>query len=162
MTGEYLQPPQSALELNRMHAVSALGQYLDNHHASPLRPHQLDTFKSLHAFLQQGNTAGYGVLPPGAGKTMLMTELARATGLRTVIISPTRPIVRQTYGTAKRIDPDASISNYYSEEKDTSGNVINTTPQSLNLLLSRGIINPEEIELLLYDEAHTALTETRL
>ena len=149
------------LENNRQKAVSNLEEYLKTSQEVILREHQVDVMEELRNFLNEGQTAGYIALPTGSGKTVLFTELTRALRLNTVILSPTQTILRQTSDTFERFSPEVSVGNFYTREKNLSGDVLNTTYQSLLVLIERGQISPAEIELLICDEAHMALGEQR-
>ena len=151
----------SSVENNRNRALEGLGIYLQTPEEKILREYQEDTIESYYNFLLKGQTAGYIILPGGAGKTIFAVELARATGLKTVFLSPSQPILEQTHLRFQQFAPNIQVSNYYTHEKQTSGQVLNTTYQSFINLLEEGKINPEEIEILICDEAHTALGELR-
>lgn len=158
---EYETNQTNRLEVNKQHAVASLGRFLETPEEKILREHQMDAFGALRDFFAKGETAGYINLPTASGKTILAGEITQVLGLRTVILSPTRPILRQTHGKFQKYYPDVDISNYYTGQKDTSGYVLNTTYQSFITLIEDGKINPEEIDLLICDEAHTALGEIR-
>ncbi|TSC63306.1 MAG: RNA polymerase sigma factor, partial [Microgenomates group bacterium Gr01-1014_93] len=125
----------SSVENNRNRALEGLGIYLQTPEEKILREYQEDTIESYYNFLLKGQTAGYIILPGGAGKTIFAVELARATGLKTVFLSPSQPILEQTHLRFQQFAPNIQVSNYYTHEKQTSGQVLNTTYQSfINLL----------------------------
>lgn len=150
----------SQLEQNRNDAVNALASYLQTPEEVILREHQVDVMQSLHDSFQNGNTGGYIHLPTGSGKTVIASEIARVIDKKTLIISPTKLILQQTYDATQRHSPESDITNYYDGEKDLSGKIINTTYVSLQRLIAEGKLNPDEIGLVIADEVHTALGPT--
>lgn len=150
------------LDQTRRQSIHRLEDYLQTPAERKLREHQVDVMQSFHKFLRSGGTSGYISLPTGSGKTGLAAEFIRVLGLKTVILSPTQTILEQTHTqVTQKFAPEADITNYYAQEKDLSGKVLNTTYQSMMLLLDNDQIAPENIELLICDEAHTALGEQR-
>lgn len=150
------------LDQTRRQSIHRLGDYLQTPKERMMREHQVDVMQSFYKFLTDGGTSGYISLPTGSGKTGLAAELIRVLGLKTVILSPTQTILEQTHTqVTQKFAPEIDITNYYGQEKDLSGKVLNTTYQSMMLLLDNDQIDPEDIELLICDEAHTALGEQR-
>src|SRR3989344_592398 len=152
---------RAQVDRNLQAASARLAQYLASPEEAILREHQVDVMESLKNFLENGQSAGYISLPTGSGKTILATEIARVLGLKTVILSPTQTILRQTGDTFNLKPSDITLSNFYQAEKDLSGQVLNTTYQSFLILLEKGAVKPQDIELVISDEAHTALGELR-
>lgn len=150
-----------SLDVTSAKAVENLNHYLESPEESVLREHQVDAIESIRDFLISGEKAGYISLPTGSGKTVLYTELAKALGLRTLILSPTRIILNQAEALFRQIAPEIKLSSYSGEGKDLTGDVLNTTYQSAILLVETGQINPSEFDLIIADEAHTALGEQR-
>lgn len=149
------------LEQNRMHALTRLAARLQTPEETFLREHQMSMVQSLYNALKAGGTAGYMSEPTGAGKTPVALEISRILGLKTAILSPTQGIVRETKGKSERHTPDLSITNYYADEKDLTGQVINTTFPSAIKLSNQGekSFKPEEVGLLICDESDLALGE---
>lgn len=142
-------------------ATVHLDAYLEKPEEVVLREHQVDVVESLRNFFARGESAGYVSLPTGSGKTVVAVELAKALDMRTVILSPTQTILRQTSKTFEKHAPELTVSNFYAAEKDLSGQVLNTTYQSFLRLLDTGKFDASQIELLICDEAHLALGEER-
>lgn len=132
------------LELARMQALSRLDVALQSPEETILREHQMSMVQSLADHLRKGETAGYMSEPTGSGKSVVLVKLAELMGIKTVILSPTQQILLQTSDAAKKFSPDLNITNYYQSEKDLSGDVINTTYQSIPTLVESGALNPEE------------------
>ncbi len=113
---------------NRLNgAVANLDAYLKTPEEEVLMEHQVDVMEAARDFFASGESGGYISLPTGSGKTVLAMELARAVGLKTVILSPTQTILRQTRDTFEVMAQDVEVSNFYQAEKDLSGRVLNTT-----------------------------------
>ncbi len=158
---------EAVLQANREQALANLESALKNPQEVMLRQHQISMLQTLYHFIASGETAGYMSEPTGSGKSAVIVKTAEATGLKTLILSPTQQILGQIYKDASRFTPGLRITNYFAHERDLSGQAINTTYQSvLSLLRGDGNgktkgFNPADIQLVLCDEAHLALGEIR-
>jgi len=161
MERELIGVQDHILQQNRREAVDKLQSYRSENSGQILYPHQVTVLEALGEHFVSGKTEGYINLPTGSGKTVVAMEIIRALDMKTVVLSPTQTILSQTSTTMEQMAPEVDHSNYYSGEKDLSGNVLNTTYQSFIRLLETEEIKPEEIELLICDEVHTALGEER-
>jgi RNA polymerase sigma factor (sigma-70 family) len=146
----------SQLELNRETAIYGLRRYLSTPaeralHEVPGREHQASSLDLLLEFWAEGNTAGYFDLPTGAGKTVVAGGLIKATNLYTIVSSPTGTILDKTGRTIEDIAPNAKVSNYDGRSKSLAGNVLNTTPNSLEQLAQVPAL-AEGTQLLIVDE----------
>lgn len=99
-------------------------------------------------------------MPTGAGKTHLIAEIGNVFGLKTIVLSPTQQILKQTEEVSGKIAPDVKVTNFYANEKDLSGDIINTTYQSFSALVAAGL-KPEDVGLILADESDMGLGEKR-
>ena len=61
----------------------------------PLRKHQQEALAAFETARQAGSTRWWVTMPPGAGKTLVGTEVARRLGRRTVVFSPNTAIQGQ-------------------------------------------------------------------
>ena len=61
----------------------------------PLRKHQREALAAFETARQAGSTRWWVTMPPGAGKTLVGTEVARVLGRRTVVFSPNTAIQGQ-------------------------------------------------------------------
>lgn len=164
--GEDLTEEQKQHFSRWLHVLNSLDQYIETHKQSTeedrtLYDRQFTVFEDLRDYLEEGNTEGYIKLPTGTGKTVLFTEFVEATGLKTLIVTPTRLLVDQTQERFQQFAPDLETGKYYSEEKDYSKNVTITTYNSLINLIDEGKINPAEYDLLILDEVHKSLSDRR-
>ncbi|GAB3989514.1 DEAD/DEAH box helicase family protein [Nocardioides marmoraquaticus] len=69
--------------------------YADARCPHPLRRHQQQALDAVLAAREAGSTRWWVTLPPGAGKTLVGTEVARLLGRRTVVLSPNTAIQQQ-------------------------------------------------------------------
>lgn len=142
---------------------------------SDLRPAQKDIFEEFLSRVDENLTKGFFDLATGFGKTRMMnvlTEgyLSQNPKGKVVVVVPTQSLVKDENGEGmiKRFQDfhqmyysePLSIGAFYSYGKDTTSNVIVTTYSSLNTFVNN--INPNEVGLLLLDEAHHSLSEKRM
>ena len=113
------------------------------------------------------------VLPTGLGKTIIMILLAAYTvdkkGLRHSMIcitTPTRPLVSQIANEFRKwlnipggsvIEITGTVPSKHREKLYTRAHVFIGTPQTFHNDIQKGILKPENIDLLCVDEAHRAL-----
>lgn len=155
----------------RLRAISNLEKSLQKPEETYLREHQINMLQALLEFLKSGESTGYLSEPTGVGKSAVLVKAAEAMGLKTVILSPTQQILDQNFDAARKFTPELKITNVDARSQDFSGRVINTTYQSVHSILKergegqitrgRHVFRPEDVELLLCDEAHTGLGEKR-
>ena len=142
---------------------------------SDLRPAQKDIFDEFLSRVDENLTKGFFDLATGFGKTRMMnvlTEgyLSQNPKGKVVVVVPTQSLVKDENGEGmiKRFQDfhqmyysePLSIGAFYTYGKDTTSNVIVTTYSSLNTFVNN--INPNEVGLLLLDEAHHSLSQSRM
>ncbi len=145
--------------------LNNLDSYIENHHINDdktLRERQITVFEDMRDFLEEGGKDGYIKLPTGAGKTVIFSEFIEATGLKTLIVVPTKILIGQTEKKLEEFAEDLDIGKIYSDAKTQGKDVTIITYQSLVRGLENGTINPKDYKCLILDEAHTSLTEKRI
>lgn len=161
-------PWSKQLEIKRwLQILNGVDRYITAHYDSSepvLRPKQMDVFETLGRFLQDGGTEGYFKLPTAFGKTVIFTEFTRAANLRTLIVVPTMEVLDQTEDTFTRLAPQMKVGKIYAYAKEFFDQVTVTTYESLVGLTDPKKEDPtsfdflpEDIGLLILDEAHHAL-----
>lgn len=155
---------------NFNHIIQGLKNILEY---QDLRKAQIDIFKE---FLENPElqTTGIFDLATGFGKTRMMNVLASAflhsnPQGKIIVVVPTVDLIKDSNGNGmmKRfIDyhqmyshEPLDIGAFYTHSKQTKNQVIVTTYSSLKNLATK--INPEDIGLLLLDEAHHAVSKNR-
>jgi len=142
-----------------------LDAYVKNHQENEedrtLRERQFTVFEDLRDFLENGNKEGYVKLPTGAGKTVVFAEFIEATGLKTLVVVPTKLLVSQTKDKLEEFAQGLDVGGRYSEEKREGEHVTVITYDSLVRGLKDDSVNPDDYQLLVLDEAHTALSNER-
>lgn len=150
--------------VRRLQMLNNLDRYITTHgrpgRGRVLREKQLAVFRDTREFLETGETEGYVEAPTGFGKTVLFSEVIRATNQRTLVVVPSRILVEQTYNRLRQFNPTLDIGRYYSDKKERDKQVTVTTYQSL--IISCGGVRPEDIDLLILDEVHQSLTDVRI
>lgn len=159
-----------------------LERYIDSYETGnpkgSLREHQQDCFKDLLDFFNRGKRRGRIIMHTGSGKTAIFVELVKALSdfkgekgiapIRTLVVTSTIDLVKQTVGLdnekiAKKgfakFAPEISTTSFYSKNKDLTGQAVVTTDQSFIKLMEQGKINEDTFDLIIFDEADTALGE---
>ena len=150
---------------DRLRVLNNLDRYIKNHWTNgekTLRDRQINVFEDMRDFLEKGGKDGYIKLPTGAGKTVVFSEFIEATGLRTLIVVPTKILVEQTEERLTEFAEDLDVGKIYSQAKRQGTDVTITTYQSLVRKLDDGTVNPEDYECLILDEVHVALSGDRV
>lgn len=122
---------------------------------------QMTVFENLYNFLAQGGESGYVTLPTGTGKTVLFTEVIKATNTRSLIIVPSIKLVHQTAERINQFAPNLKVGKVFSSEKDYGQDITITTNLSLVNSVNKGNIKPENYSLVIIDEAHKNLTDQK-
>jgi len=108
------------------------------------------------------------VLPTGVGKTeiavLLMAEMLHKHGPKVLFLAPTRPLVLQHRERLLKYIKDDKIvaltGNVDPEERKLlwkENNIIVSTPQVIRNDILSGYIDPDEVKLLIVDEAHRSV-----
>lgn len=150
--------------VRRLQMLNNLDRYITAHggygKGRVLREKQLAVFRDTYEFLETGETEGFIEAPTGFGKTVLFSEVIKATNQRTLVVVPSKILVDQTYKKLSESNPTLDIGRYYSDKKERDKQVTVTTYHSL--VISCGGVRPEDIDLLILDEVHQSLTDARI
>ncbi len=119
-----------------------------------LRPHQIEALDELAGRLGLGVTRTWVDAPTGSGKTVMFCAIAAAVGGSATVLVPRRNLAEQTVEGFHRHFPSVTV---HVEGPDTIGRpgVSVVTYQAALRHVDR--IDWEAIDLLICDEAHTAL-----
>jgi len=122
-----------------------------------LRPRQKDfVSKCVAALDKRGNTIG--IAPTGAGKTVMLSAVAKEAGGRALILQHRDELVAQNRATFKRVAPDVETDLYTADRKRWSPGATFAMVQTL----SRGdnLDSMPAFDLLVIDEAHHVAAES--
>lgn len=151
-------------------AIQRLQGYIHHAHQDPERrvlyESQVPIMEDIHRFLVEhhDDPRGYISLPTGVGKTVLFTEFVKATGLRTLVLTPTQLLLRQTEDAFGKFagDEDVSVGTVYAHAKDDSQPITITTYASfVRHAQNEGspYLDPSNYDVVILDEAHRAMGE---
>ena len=144
-------------------ALNNLDTYIKDHESKDnplLREKQFVVFKKIRDFLEAGKREGYVKLPTGVGKTILFAKIAEALDLKTLIAAPSKTIMHQNNKEVEKYT-DSEFGLYYGNQKDLDKKVTNITYHSLVNAVRDGIIDPNEVPVLILDEVHNSLGPER-
>jgi superfamily II DNA or RNA helicase len=144
-------------------ALNNLDKYIKDHesHDNPLlREKQFVVFKKIRDFLEEGKREGYVKLPTGVGKTILFAKIQEALDMKTLIAAPSIPILNQNNKEVEMYT-DSEFGLYYGDKKELDKKVTNITYHSLVNAVRDGIIDPDDIPVLILDEVHRSLGPER-
>lgn len=165
-TGVSLNNPDHIQTIKtRLHVLNQLDRYITSHHLNEngrtLRERQMTVFEDIRDHLEQGETQGYIKLSTGSGKTVIFTELAEATDLKTLIVVPRQLLVDQTVERFQQFAPNMEVGKIYAGMKERGRQVEVTTYESVLSSIANGEMNPQDYDLVVLDEVHKGLTDKR-
>lgn len=164
-SGKSLRPRERKAIERELHVLNSLDEYIELHRSpetdaeKTLHDPQVAVFEDLRNFLEQGETEGYIKLPTGTGKTVLFIEFIEATRLKTLIVVPTKTLIRQTGDKLDEFAEDIDYGKIYGDAKQHGRQVTIITYNSLISGVNNGSIRPEDYECMILDEAHRSLGE---
>jgi len=125
-----------------------------------LRDYQVEAIDSINDM--ESNKPGLIVLSTGAGKTVVMADVAARNTSRTLIILPSTELREQTIEKLKETNPDLDIGSVQGSLDEVSNKIVCSTRQSLTHSKSTRIqrmISYGEFGLIIFDEAHQAVSQ---
>jgi superfamily II DNA or RNA helicase len=102
------------------------------------------------------------ILPTGAGKTIIFSELIRRKKLKTLIIAHRLELLEQAKAKLKLVAPDIESGVFCSSRKELGKQVTIASIQSASSSKNKELFLKEDFELLIIDEAHHAAARTYL
>jgi superfamily II DNA or RNA helicase len=162
--------------------IRALAARIQDHLSRPvsagLREHQRE---ALSAIARRLGTTGASptsitVIPTAGGKTRIFLHLVAAANLnasvphRTIMLVPTRELIGQTWREMREHFPGLDLGYVASEEiLDAAGDRVPRrvaattlmTYQRFMRLAEAGKLSPDDVDLVVMDEAHRALSDLR-
>lgn len=166
---------ENPLLLNNLaRAKKALANHLQGEEEQTLlHEFQVDAVKGIHDAFNVGETAFHIKEATGFGKTAVGLEVARVLTKELVydndqhsptskhgvaiFVSPLKDLLGQVQTERQKFAPDLYMTNFYGNEKDTNGDIINTTYQSLPTLLAKLKQEGKDVRLAFFDEVHKSL-----
>ena len=157
-----IEPPsesQIPIEI-RKKAYDSILAYTANIDSTRLRIAQRPVMHDAAEFFRRSDK-GYITLPTGVGKTVIFSEIIRETGLRALVVVPSRQLLEQTKAEIIRAGvDDVSIASRFLPES-RRGQVSIVTYASLVRQArnpsGRWMLDPNAYELVIFDEAHHVL-----
>lgn len=98
------------------------------------------------------------------GKTIVMIRLVALTGLRTLVLAPSKTIVEKTVMEFRQKLPGVPVGSYYGDEKSIVDNGVTVATYQTLVAHQRAGILPRsitDVALVLTDEGHETMTELR-
>lgn len=121
-----------------------------------MRDYQEQAINEIRSAFKVGTTKQLVVLPTGAGKTVVFSELARRMDTRTLILVHRDELISQTAEKMSIIWPEALVGVVKAERNELLPPVIVASVQTLSQAHRLQQINPE-FGLVISDEAHHAV-----
>ncbi|MBF9000688.1 DEAD/DEAH box helicase [Vibrio nitrifigilis] len=116
-----------------------------------LRPYQSDSVKAVIHYFRQHDTPAVIVLPTGAGKSLVIAELARLARGRVLVLTHVKELVEQNHAKYESYGLKAAIFSAGLGRKETDEKVVFASVQSMANSLDAFA---EEFSLLVIDECH--------
>ncbi|MGL5726559.1 MAG: DEAD/DEAH box helicase, partial [Plesiomonas sp.] len=119
--------------------------------AFTLRPYQQEAVDAAIHYFRQHTSAAVIVLPTGAGKSLVIAELARKARGRVLVLAHVKELVEQNHAKYCAYGLDADIFSAGLQQKQSQGKVVFGSVQSV----ARNLTAFEEaFSLLIIDECH--------
>ena len=96
-----------------------------------LRPYQQQAVNSVISFFRKKNDPAVIVLPTGAGKSLVIAEMARIAKGRVLVLAHVKELVEQNHAKYVSYDLDAGIYSAGLNQKDVSNKVVFGSIQSV-------------------------------
>ncbi len=116
-----------------------------------LRPYQSDSVKAVVHYFRKHSTPAVIVLPTGAGKSLVIAELARLAKGRVLILAHVKELVEQNHAKYEGYDLKGSIFSAGLGRKETEQQVVFASVQSVVRNLDAFA---NQFSLLVIDECH--------
>ena len=127
-----------------------------------LRDYQEACLKAIENNLSKEILDQLIILPTGAGKTIIFSELIRRKNLKTLIIAHRLELLEQAEEKLKFVAPDIESGFFCSARKELGKQVTIASIQSASSPKNRELFLKEDFELLIIDEAHHAAARSYL
>lgn len=116
-----------------------------------LRPYQADSVKAVIHYFRKHTTPAVLVLPTGAGKSLVIAELARLAKGRVLVLAHVKELVEQNHQKYESYDLKGSIFSAGLGRKETEQQVVFASVQSVVRNLGQF---KNQFSLLVIDECH--------
>lgn len=116
-----------------------------------LRPYQADSVKAVIHYFRKQSTPAVIVLPTGAGKSLVIAELARLAKGRVLVMAHVKELVEQNHAKYEGYGLKGSIFSAGLKRKETEQQVVFASVQSVVKNLNRF---KNQFSLLVIDECH--------
>ncbi|MCL6268705.1 DEAD/DEAH box helicase [Sansalvadorimonas sp. 2012CJ34-2] len=122
-----------------------------------LRPYQKETVQSVIRHFRKTNDPAVIVLPTGAGKSLVISELGRIARGRVLVLAHVKELVEQNHAKYESYDLKASIFSAGLGRKEAAEQVVFGSVQSVVRNLAE--FNDSSFTLLVIDECHRVSLE---
>lgn len=116
-----------------------------------LRPYQQKAVDSVVSFFRKGNDPSVVVLPTGAGKSLVIAEMARLAKGRVLVLAHVKELVEQNHAKYVSYGLDAGVYSAGLNQKDVKNKVIFGSIQSVARAGKKFF---QDFSLLIIDECH--------
>ena len=123
-----------------------------------LRPYQLECLEAIQSKAKEGLSRQMVVLPTGAGKTVIFSELIKRKSLKTLVIAHRIELLEQAKDKLLSVAPDMDVGIFSGDKKCHDKQVTIASIQSASNALD--LLKAEGYQLLIIDEAHHAAAKT--
>ena len=123
-----------------------------------LRPYQLECLQAIDAHLNKNINRQMVVLPTGAGKTVIFSELIKRKNLKTLVIAHRIELIDQAREKLRVIAPEIESGIFCGDQKYCESQVTIASIQSASNALE--LLKSQDYQLLIIDEAHHSAAKT--
>ncbi|NQZ33693.1 MAG: DEAD/DEAH box helicase [Oceanospirillaceae bacterium] len=116
-----------------------------------LRPYQRDAVAATVSYFRRHSSNALIVLPTGAGKSLVIAELAAIANRRVLVLAHVKELVEQNHQKFRLYDLDSSVFSAGLKQKDSKAKVVFASIQSVVRNLKHF---KEQYSLVIIDECH--------
>ena len=123
-----------------------------------LRDYQEDCLKAIEDNFIKGIQRQMVVLPTGAGKTVIFSELIKRKNIKTLVIAHRIELIDQARQKLRKIAPEIQSGIFCGDQKYCESQVTIASIQSASKALE--LLKSQDYQLLIIDEAHHSAAKT--
>jgi superfamily II DNA or RNA helicase len=152
-------PEQSERFQNNWAQAMGILNAFEEEDETSLYVYQRRAITLLKEHFESGDLHGALVFPTGYGKMYILAEFLQLTGLRALVLEPTRVLVEEASESISEVTEDSiPVSKIVGSERDDSGQIVVSTYSGAMRGLEAERLGSADFDIVIADEAHHLLS----